>query len=811
MAAHTGRPTPETRPKGWGPMSQAFPHLHKPTSPFTLKLVPTTKVPLKPEVDQGRDFANYIGTPGKLRTDPVLGYYYLSYPDYCKTTDSPYSSHTFSHLISVANKLDILEWNGVVDYPFTLQIHDGIQSPRLGGVEGKDFKYYEGTLADSKCVPIPVDVYDSVLEYLGELSPYEDSGSYMYQLNMGLVKYECDSLMSGCSYSDTVLETVLANEFQDYLQEVWGGNKGDGPFWFEGVDTIGYPATTKHDEEVLEQILGPPVRLGQGTPLQEPQLFPQELIYEEDIDPNDTLPWDYEDEIDRLSAHIATSSSPATSTGGGGESFTSDEYNYECWLQNHTSKGPRPTLFKKEMMIGGMEYTRLLKRKLEVAIHSVKTVLSSEELNKHMNVFGQCHLLKDFIYYDTVSAVEANGETVTHKIILDALCFLSDLDPAGWYSNESPALFMADPRPPTVDQLLTQYYATCAERRVQQGILQPRIISNKLYAKAMNLRMHNTSIKSEYMSSLTRAMEPQNNQVTSSGRLKKCGKNIYRINDVTVFERISYEYDNTIEITGDCIGYSHKHGKPFNVYPMVGAPLYSALRKGEMGLVRKIPKTARVTEQVEDDVFRVSVVAVNLADATIKRRKARQLLAAKQEQWANATLLCQQVRSVSGQEEKQAKRRSVGVEEQTQAMMVYPERATELKDMGIEPVATASSKAANDSNVSMSKILSQSLHSKLTSLPRKVVAKVKDKIESLDREKEVIGAVMNDYIRRQSMQDMITDANSKSMEDIMQDSTIVFAPSSEHSGLLLPKEVLMSDDQVTIVKSDRGEFRIATG
>ena len=788
-----------TRPKGYGLMSQVFPNLNKTLSPVTLKLVPAIKPPLKPDTDtQVDDFHNYIGNRGILKTDSLLGYYYISYPDYCKTTDSPYSQHTFQHLVATVNCNDILEWNGVYEYPFAIQVQEGLKSPRLGGTEGKDFNYIDDLMSDNKCIPISTDLYDTILEYLGELSPYEDSNHYMYQLNMSYIKQNIEELYIGSDYSDRVLECVLSNEFSDYLRDIWGGNEVDGPFWYEPTDSVGYPAVTARDEEILEQILGPPVN--QASSLEE---------FHTALSGDDDIPWDYGAEIAKLEASIEPAPSLATGNGGGSYTLPSDEYDYHCWLQNHTSSGPRPTVFKKRMMIGGYEYTKMLRNKLQSSIDSVKTVLSREEMNAFSTTFKRCPLLHEMMFdFDTLTELEDFGYNLTYPVVLDALCFLSDLDPAGWYSNESPALYMADPRPPTVDQLLTQYYATCAERRAKQGILQPRIISNKVYAKAMNIRMHNTSIQSEYLSSLTRAMVPDDRQVTSNHRLKKPGKNIYRINDVTIFERILFEYDNTIEITGDCIGYSHEHEKPFNVYPMKGAPLYSALRKGEQGLVKKVPKIERIPKWQVPEEEKVGVISGKIADTTLKRLKARQLLAAKQEQWADATLLAQQVRSVAGHDKKRAKRRSV--EEDTQVMMMYPERAEELKDMGIEPVATTSREAANEIK-SINKVLSESLHSKLTSIPRKVVAKVKDKIESLDREDKIIGAIMDDLIKRENMQDMITDANSKSMEDIMNDSTIVFAPSREHSGLLLPKEVLMADDQVKIVRTAKGEFRIATG
>ena len=228
---------------------------------------------------------------------------------------------------------------------------------------------------------------------------------------------------------------------------------------------------------------------------------------------------------------------------------------------------------------------------------------------------------------------------------------------------------------------------------------------------------------------------------------------------------------------------------------------------GEQTLVNK-PSIVSGDKPLDKEVVGV------LVDNALKRIGVRQVLAAKQERWANEMLSRQKIASTVGIEAKMRRTKSRSVEAENtnlDNMMTTPERLRELMEQDVISIAPVSNEAANDSGKQVKSLLQQSLHAKLVSLPGKIVSKVKNKIDSLDKEKEVIGTVMTDFIRRQSVQEMITDSNSKNFKDIMNDSSIVFAPDHEHSGLLLPKEVLRSSDQVVLCKNKDGEFRVATG
>jgi len=776
-----------------------------PPKPHDLFLVPINKVelvgpPIPANVFSPVDWAvEFIFKTSNLKKDSLLGYYYLDYDQYSKEYEEIVSEAAFSQLINLSFKADLFEALNIFDYPFNVQVRGGLSSPDMGYKEGVGFKYYTNYVEDIRCTPYLCKEWNILLNALVELEPVKTPDNmFSFSFVELLSKYN----FSYTPYHRGMLENMLTEEFNDCLQEFWGGDTVDGPFWYEDSDCI-IPTTTPKAED-------PHGMWDMDTEKIDEDWFPEPVEILDD--PDDKIPWDYADEIERLEKHLATD------TGNGGGTWDSDEYEYQCWLQNYASTGPRPTVFER-LKVGDIRYENLIRRKLQASFSSLMTVLDPETMDTmYLDEKFKEQPILEALYQNAcdISGLPFKGIDFNKQQMIDAIAFINKLDVTGWNSHESPAYYQANRRPPTVDKILIQYFATCAERRRDTGIVQPRIISNKVYAKAMDLRSYRVDIKSTYLSTLCKALVPNKSHLTGTGNLKKAGKHTYRINRCTVYQKNSFEYVKDIELSSNYLGYSHRHEKTFRLPEIGDSPVYSALRRGEQGLIKKVPKNQRASEvaTVPDDMT-VRSLAEMMAHKRLLVATARQELDSRQRRWANEAFNLQKIKSAVGIESKmmETKRRSVEVENQTpeETMMMYPERAAELREQDLLPAATTTREAANDSKQSLKDLTKQSLHSRLTSLPRKVASKVKEKIDSLDKEKEVIGAVMTDFIRRQSIQEMITDSNSKNFKDVLNDKTIVFAPDHEHSGLLLPKEVLNSNQNVVVTKTKDGEIRIATG
>ena len=784
-------------PKRYSPLAEVFPYTMGTADPPLLRLVhlpppvggfPTnfvekkdyTPMSMDEKIDQ--DLTTYLYTRGSMRTDEKLGYFYFSYARYCETNKLCVSEDEFIEVINLSFRCDLEDAHGCMAYPFEFQTSGGLHRPDLG--IDHDRVLYTEFFTASHPVPYLQEAYDDTLKVLLELTPATDINNECYDLNILDIMNRAG--FPNTTYFKELIESVVSQEFYPFLQELWGGNEEDGPFWYNDVTYNTYPPrykTTAEDEDWDPDL----------------ETVPEGI---------DEIPWDYGEEIAKLEADIEQSAS----TGGG--TWTTDEYGYQSWLQNYASTGPRPTIFKKDMEIGGEDYFRLVKRKLQASIDSLHTVLGEEALDSldRSGKLDKNALVKALIYHDSVESVVESGIIVTLSTASKAIKYINDLDVTGWNTQESPRLFYADLRPPTVDQILIQHYADCAERRVRLKIVQPRIITNKLYAKAMDYRIATWQSDNDYLSDIVGSVIPSAKDITGSGMLRNTSKTIYRVNDTSLYSRNSYEYTNLVEVIGERDGFSHLHSSPFKIVPIEGSPLYSALKRGEQLLVQK-PDRSNV-DKVEDKVTSI------IADKVLVRSKARQLLSARQIQWSQELLNRQVIASAVGIEAKMRRTKSRSVElENTNLsrMMTTPERLRELVEQDVVSIAPTSSEAANDREVDQSsgkqvkKLLQQSLHAKVASIPGKIISKVKNKIEALDKEKEVIGFVMSDFIRRQSVQEMITDSNSRNFEDILNDTSIVFAPDHEHSGLLLPKEALRSSNEVVICKDKYGQFRVSTG